>query len=433
MLNQSGVELERTFSTIKLRIVPFLILCYFIFFVDRVNVGFAALQMNRDLGLSPAVFGLGNALYFVSFFIFEIPSNLALQKFGAPRWMGRIMISWGLISAGMLFISGETSFYVMRFLLGAAEAGFFPGIILYLTFWFPEGIRARVIALFMIAIPVSSFLGSPISGLILQLDGTYGWAGWQWLFFLEGIPAVVLGFLCFSFLPRDPSTAPWLSLGEKELLAVRLNEPTKAGRPIADQSIWYLLQNRYVLALALVYGGSAAISSGLQLWQPQILKSFGLSNMQTGFLNAVPFGIASIAMIIWGNSSDNKSERIWHTSIPLLFSALGLGLFIGAGSLAFVVFSLCIAVVGTYAIKGPFWALSTEWLPSKSAAVGIAQINSVGNLLGGIVGGYLPGLIKESSGSYTFALAPLILIVLAAAVSVMIAGRGQLRALKLAD
>src|ERR1700688_515077 len=276
------------------RIVPFLMLCYFVSFLDRVNVGFAALQMVKDLHMSPSVFGFGSGIFFVSYFFCEVPSNLILQKVGARLWIARIMITWGVLAAGMALVTGPRSFYVMRLLLGAAEAGFFPGVILYLTYWFPAEYRARVVGWFTVAIPVSSFLGSPISAALLGVNGWLGLRGWQWMFIMEGAPAVLLGLACLVLLNDRPSDARWLDSDQKNWLNGRLQAESARGKRVGQISLWRVLCNKYVLILSVTLAGSTAVSSGLQIWQPQIIKSYGLTNMQTGLLNSIPFGPASV-------------------------------------------------------------------------------------------------------------------------------------------
>jgi sugar phosphate permease len=397
-----------TLKKVTYRIVPFLMLCYFVAFVDRVNVGFAALQMNRDLGLSASAFGLGGGLFYITYILLEVPSNIAMEKLGARVWIARIMITWGLVSAGTAFITGPRSFYASRLLLGAAEAGFFPGVILYLTYWFPARYRARIIAIFMVAIPVSSFIGSPISAALLQTDGLYGLRGWQWLFLLEAVPAILLGVMTWFVLPDRPSEARWLTPAERLQLSAVLERERRTSNAVASTKppLRAILRNRYVLGLALAYAGASGASQCLSLWQPQIIKSFGLSNMQTGLLNALPFGVASVAMVLWGMRSDRSGERIWHTVLPLSLLAVALFAALASHSLPVTMLVLCVAVTSTYACKGPFWALSTEWLSAQMSAAGIAQINAIG-LLGGFLGTYLLGVIRESGGSYPMGLQPL--------------------------
>jgi len=422
-MNVAGIEKE-TMRRVTVRIVPFLMACYFIAFVDRVNAGFAALQMNKDVGLSATDFGFGAGLFYITYVLFEIPSNLALQKVGARLWIARIMMTWGLVSAATAFVTGPNSFYAVRLLLGAAEAGFFPGVILYLTYWFPAEYRGRIVALFMVAVPISSFLGSPISATILQADNWLGLRGWRWLFILEALPAILLGAATWFVLPDRPSRAKWLSPDQREWLTHRLAlEPSSLRPAVGHLPLKQLLLNKYVLAAALVYAGASGASQCLSLWQPQILKSFGHSITQTGLLNAIPFGLASVIMIWWGRRSDKNRERVWHTAIPLALVAASLAAGLLVTSLAGTMVVLCLAVIGTYAFKGPFWALSTEWLSTGAAATGIALINAIGNI-GGFVGTYLLGVIKDATGSYPMGLLPLAALSAAGTVAVVMLGRG---------
>jgi sugar phosphate permease len=421
------VTLAGTMKLVTWRIVPFLMVAYFIAFIDRVNAGFAALQMNHDIGLTHAAFGLGGGLFYVTYVLFEIPSNLAMKRVGARLWIARIMVSWGLVAAAMAFVTGPNSFYAVRLLLGAAEAGFFPGVILYLTYWFPRAYRARIIAIFMVAIPVSSFLGSPISASLLQIDGVLGLRGWQWMFILEAVPAVLLGIAAVFVLPDRPSSARFLSAEQRELiereLAAEAERDTTTKR---HTSLWAIMSDKYVLAASFIYAGASGASQCLSLWQPQIIKAFGLTNMQTGLLNSIPFGIASVLMIIWGRTSDRTGERIWHTAIPLALLAASLAASLSTASLAPTILILCVAVTATYIVKGPFWALSTEWLAAGSAAAGIAQINAIGNI-GGFIGTWLLGVIKDATGSYPLGLLPLAAISAVGCLLVLTIGRGRAR------
>ncbi|WP_375463774.1 MFS transporter [uncultured Methylobacterium sp.] len=424
----SAIE-RATLRTVTWRILPFLMLAYFVAFVDRVNAGFAALQMNQDIGLSAAQFGLGGGLFYVSYVLCEVPSNIAMERFGARIWLARIMITWGLVSAGMAFVVGPASFYAVRLLLGAAEAGFFPGVILYLTYWFPRAHRGRIVAIFMVAIPVSSFLGSPISAWLLGTDGLLGFRGWQWLFLLEAVPAVALGILAFVLLPDGPGRANWLTPQQRAWLTERLAQDRAsvvegARQPAGHLSLRQVMSNRYVLAASLIYAGASGASQCLSLWQPQIIKSFGLTNLETGLLNSIPFGIASVLMIVWGRSSDRKRERVWHTALPLGLLALSLTAALLTTQLVPTILILCVAVTATYIVKGPFWALSTEWLSAGAAAAGIAQINAVGNI-GGFLGTYLLGVIKDATGSYPLGLMPLALLSAAGCALALGLGRGR--------
>ena len=406
------------------RLLPFLMICYFVSFVDRVNVGFAALQMVKDLHMSPKVFGFGGGIFFVSYFLFEVPSNLLLEKLGARMWIARIMITWGFLAAGTAFVIGPRSFYTMRLLLGAAEAGFFPGVILYITYWFPREYRARIVGMFTVAIPVSSFLGSPISAALLGVDGWLGLRGWQWMFIMEGAPAVLLGLFCLFVLSDKPSNAPWLESDQKTWLNGRLQSESGRRKRVGQISLWSVLWNKYVLVLSITLAGSTAVSSGLQIWQPQIIKSYGLTNMQTGLLNSIPFALASVVMVLWGKRSDQSGERVWHTALPLVVTAVSLASALVFNSLPAIIIILCLAVIGIYAGKGPVWALSAEWLSAGTAAAGLAQMNAISNLAGfGTT--YVVGYIKQATGSYPLAILPLACLSAAGALAVLLIARGQ--------
>lgn len=420
--------LERaTMRRVILRLVPFLMVCYFFALLDRVNVGFAALQMNKDLGLTPAMFGFAASLFFVSYFLVEVPSNLALQKVGARRWISRIMITWGMVTACMAFVVGPYSLYLMRFILGAAEAGFFPGAILYLTYWLPSEYRARVLATFTVSIPLATFLGSPLSVSLLELNGALGLKGWQWLFMLEGIPTVLLGIVCFFFLTDRPAEAKWLSDPQRAWLVGRMDEEAARKKPIGHISLWQLATNKYFITMALVCAGASATGSVLSVWQPQIIKAFGLTNLQTGFVNSIPYGIATVLMVLWGRHSDRSGERRWHTAIPLLLAAFGLASLTGAHSIVLTVVAVSFALVGAYAFKGPFWALSAGWLSASTLAAGLAGINAIANLIGGGLMVNIVGLMKEWTGSYALGMLPVAALDAAAAISVLIISRSHAR------
>ncbi len=406
------------------RLLPFLMFCYFVSYLDRVNVGFAALQMVKALRMSPAVFGFGGGIFFVSYFFFEVPSNLLLEKVGARLWIARIMITWGFLAAGTAFVVGPKSFYAMRLLLGAAEAGFFPGVILYLTYWFPREYRARIVGMFTVAIPVSSFLGSPISAALLGIDGWLGLHGWQWMFIFEGAPSLLLGLFCLGVLSDKPANARWLDADQKAWLDGRLQEEERGHKRVGQISVWRVLWDKHVLALSVTLAGSTAVSSGLQIWQPQIIKSYGLTNMQTGLLNSIPFALASILMVWWGQRSDRSGERVWHTSLPLMVTAVSLASAMVFKSLPALIVILCLAVIGIYAGKGPVWALSADWLSAGTAAAGLAQMNAISNLAGfGTT--YVVGYVKQTTGSYPLAILPLAALSAAGALAVLIIARGQ--------
>ncbi|WP_459205735.1 MFS transporter [Pseudomonas sp. MLB6B] len=417
-------ELERaTMRRVAWRILPFLIVCYLIAIIDRGNIGMASLQMNEDLGLTAKVFGFASSLFFFAYFLVEVPSNLAMQRYGARIWIARIMITWGIISAGTAFVGGANSLYVMRFLLGAAEAGFFPGVLLYLTYWLPAAYRARMVAIFMVAIPAANFIGSPLSGLLLSLDGWLGMRGWHWLFIIEGIPAVLLGVACLFVLTDRPEQATWLTDEQRGWLIRRLADESAKKTAIGHISLWKLLRHKDIWLLALIYSGASAAGSTMSVWAPQLLKTFGLSSMEIGLVNAIPYGLASVMMVIWGRSSDRTGERRWHTAMTMLLIAAGLLMTLFTSSLPATVLMLSMVLIGAYSMKGPFWALVSGWLSSSTAAAGLAAVGALANLIGGglMVNAY--GAIHDATGSYAIALMPLAALCALAGVLVLIIGR----------
>jgi MFS family permease len=413
----STIDRAAVMRRVTWRLLPFLMLCYLTSVVDRVNVGFAALQMNKDLGLSASIFGLGGGIFYISFCLLAIPSNLALARFGARIWIARLMITWGVISGCMALVTGPNSFVALRFLLGAAEAGFFPGIILYLTYWFPRRERARIVAIFMIAVPMANFLGSPISGALLGIEHFMGLRGWQWMFIVEAVPTVLLGFACLIWLSDRPGTAVWLDELQRRQLEASLAQDEADDRT-PKPSVWQILRNPGIILLGLVYAGSNTASTGLTLWQPQLIKAFGLTNTETGLLNALPFLAGACLMVWWSRRSDRMGERVWHAAIPL--AMIGCGLFgcLVVKQLAPTILMLCVAIIGTYAVKGPFWAFATEWLSSRSAAPGIAYVNAIANLMS-FVAPFLVGIIKDKTGNYPLALMPIVGFALLAVVIVL--------------
>src|SRR5262249_48517567 len=318
-------------------------------------------------------------------------------------------------------------FLVLRFLLGAAEAGFFPGVILYFTYWYPARYRATIVGIFMVAIPVAGLIGSPISGGILYMDGIWGLGGWQWIFLLEAAPAVLLGIAAFAWLTDRPEHASWLEPQQRQWLVSKLESERRLKPRIEHPSVWRVITNKYVLIMALVYAGAAGASTSLALWMPQLVKSFGLTNWQTGLLNSVPFAIAAVWMILWGRSSDRTGERVWHNALPLAWMVLAMvGTFWAIGSLWAVIPLLTLIAAGTYASKGPFWALSSEWLGAASAAAGLAQINALGNL-SGFVFNSLIGYIQSETGSFPLALMPISATATVRTIRVLAIGRSQPR------
>ena len=387
---------KSTIRAIAWRLIPFLILAYFLAYLDRVNLGFAAPTMNADLNFSPRVFGWGAGIFFIGYFLFEVPSNLALEKFGARRWIARIMVSWGIISALMALVSGPWSFYTLRFLLGVAEAGFFPGIILYLTYWFPADYRARFLAAFAVAVPISTVIGAPISDVLLrELDGWLGLFGWQWLFIVEGIPSVLLGIVTWFYLTDRPEHAAWLSAEQKAWLSQKLTTERAAKEAMHAPSFRELLTSARVLRLCVIYFGFVGALYGMQFWMPTILKAYGFMN--PGVVTAIPFLFGCIAMVLWARHSDRTRERIWHIGLPLLLTSVALAACGFIDDAFFTLVALCAAAIGVFCTFALFWTLPTAWLSGTAAAAGIAVINSVGNLAG-FGGPYLIGWVAELTG-----------------------------------
>ena len=391
---------KRTLRKLKWRIVPFIMVLYLIAYLDRVNLGFAALTMKEDLGFTASVLGLGAGIFFIGYFLFEVPSNIILHKVGARIWIARVMVTWGLIAGGMAFIESTTSFYVMRFLLGVAEAGFFPGIILYLAYWFPARHRAGVVALFMAAAPIATAVGSPISAALLELHGVLGFAGWQWMFVLEALPAVVLGVVVLFYMTDRPEKAKWLQQDEREWLVKTMQaEEASKQNGQKNHSILRGLANPRVLALALIYFGTSAGLYTLGIWAPQIIKDLGVSSMTVGILNAIPPILSVIAMVLWSRHSDRTNERTWHVAIACLVAASGLIIATFTHSIVGLIAALVIVNVGISCAKPPLWSMPTMFLSGAAAATGIATINSIGNL-GGFFGPAMIGYIHDVTGSF---------------------------------
>lgn len=419
-MSAPGPDLRRAaVSRVSRRLIPFLLLLYILNFLDRVNVGFAALEMNRDLGFGPAVYGLGAGIFFLGYCLFEVPSNLVLYRTGARLWIARIMVTWGLAAAAMMLVRTPSSFYLLRFLLGVAEAGFFPGIIYYLTHWYPARERARAYAWFLSAIPVCGVIGGPLSGALLGLDGRLGLRGWQWLFLLEGVPSVLVGIAVLALLPERPRDARWMPPEERELLERQLaaeaaERPVAHGeslrRTLANPLVWWLGFGYFLLLVALY---------GFALWLPQLVKASGsFSNLEVGVITAIPYAVAAVAMVFVGLRSDRTGERYLHLAAPALVGAVGFLAVTRAGSTAMLVAALSLAAVGVLGWLGPFWALPTAWLREQAAAGGIALINSMG-AVGGFVGPYVIGQIKERTGEFAPGLVFLAGCMAAAAVIVL--------------
>ena len=392
---------EALYKKIRWRLLPYLLLLYVIAWFDRVNVGFAALQMNEDLGFSPAVFGLGAGIFFIGYALCEVPSNLILARVGARRWIGRIMVSWGIVSVAMMFVRDATSFYVLRFLLGVAEAGFLPGILFYLGAWFPKRERARAISWFMIGIPLSTVFGGPIAGLLLGMDGMQGLQGWQWLFLLEGLPAILLGIVTWLMLPDSPRQARFLSDAERERVMAQLAAEEAQTHAQHSPNLRKALLHPTVWLLGLVLFACQTGSYGLTLWIPQIVKGIsGAGELAVGFISALPYAAAALAMLLVGASSDRSGERFWHVAVPSFVGAIGFAASAFLLSPVPGMLALTVAAVGDLSTRGPFWALPPRFLAGSSLAAGIALINTMGSL-GGFVGPYAVGYIREETGSFT--------------------------------
>lgn len=396
---------QRVLRRATWRLIPFLGLLYICAYLDRINVSFAALQMNLDLKLSAVAYGTGAGVFFLGYVLFEIPSNLILQRVGPRLWISRIMVSWGLVSCAMALVQGEWSFYVLRFLLGLAEAGFFPGIILYLTGWFPARERARIIALFSTATALAGLIGSPVSGAILEMDGLWGWRGWHWLFVLEGLPAVGLGLMVLAFLPDAPEQARWLAPAERVWLVDCLQQERQAGSARSRQTLREALTCLRVWLLGLIYLCMVIGMYGLTLWLPQILQSLSQAGgLMVGVLNAVPFLAATLGMVAIGWHSDRRGERRWHVAGSLALAAAGCLWAAGTQNLGWALLAFSVAAIGVWGVMGPFWAWSTTFLSGVGAAGGIALINSLGNI-GGFLGPHLMGWFKQFTASYSAGLA----------------------------
>jgi len=392
-------ELEkRTMDKVAWRLVPFLMLCYFIAYLDRVNVSFAGATMSRDLDLTAAAFGGAAGIFFIAYFFFEVPSNLALDRFGARRWIARIMFTWGLVSGAQAFVTGEVSFNIVRLLLGIAEAGFFPGIIFYLTLWFPSAYRARIVGLFMFAIPISTVIGAPISGLVLNLEGFAGLHGWQWMFILEAVPSLLMTAAVWFYLTDRPADAHWLLPDESAWLQDRLDAERRNRESIVRLTWLRSLRDPRVIAFGFVYMAINIPQYGLSFFLPQIVEAFGgLSNFETGIVTALPYAVGAIGMIVWGRHSDKTVERKFHVVIPLALIVLGLGLAAVTPSPAIKMVWLCVAGFGFFAVLPVFWTLPTALLSGTAAAAGIAAVNSIGNL-GGYFGPQIFGLLRDRTG-----------------------------------
>ena len=392
----SEADEKRIFARIAWRILPLLTLAYIVNFLDRTNVGFAALTMNREIGLTATQFGYGAGILFIGYCLFEVPSNVALYRLGARLWLARILISWGLISMATVFAVGPISFYLLRFLLGAAEAGFFPGAAFYLTLWFPREYRARIYAWFLIAIPASAVVGGPLSGGLLALDGWLGLAGWKWLFLAEGLPAVVMGLLLLALMVDTPQKAKFLSPAERDLVVRRLAAEPKVRE---RRHLWESLKDGRVLTLALVQFTYTVGAYGVAIFLPLILKEQQFTNVVVGWLTALANLFACVIMIVWAGFIDRSGKAVLNLAITCLVSGFGLVLAITVHSFIPAFIGLTIAVVGTSTARAVLWTIPTRFLSGLAAAGGLAFINSVG-IFGGFVGPSIMGFMKDLSGSF---------------------------------
>jgi ACS family tartrate transporter-like MFS transporter len=401
MADATYSEIEkRTMRKVFWRIIPYCFVLYVISYLDRANIGYAALEMNQELALSSEAFGFAAGIFFIGYFLCEVPSNVALNKYGARLWISRILITWGIVATLTAFVQTASQLYVLRFLLGVAEAGFFPGIIVYLTYWFRAKEQATTVALFTAAIPVSFLIGAPLSTWVMDHVAGFGLSGWRWMLLLEGGPAMLAGIFNFWIMADGPEKAKWLTQEERGWLAEELSRDQASRKNVKHLSLWQAVSNSKVLYLSVIYFIYQVGNLGIGLWMPQIIKGFSsnLSNFEIGLLAMIPYAVATVAMVLWSRNSDRTGERQKHTAVPLLAAAIALaatGYFV---SPAMGLVLISIALAGLYAFKSPFWSLPSLFLTRSTAAVSIAAINSIGNL-GGFVGPYAIGYIKDWTGS----------------------------------
>ena len=411
---------EATYLKVTWRLIPLLLLCYIVAYLDRVNVGFAKLQMAGELGFSDAVYGLGAGMFFIGYFFFEVPSNIILHRVGARVWIARIMVTWGIVSGGMMFIQTETQFYVMRFLLGLAEAGFFPGIILYLTYWYPSHRRARIVSMFMTGIPLAGVIGGPLSGWIMKSwDQVNGLHGWQWMFLLEAIPSVLIGVVVYFYLDDRITSAKWLKDEERDLLQKRIEEEESDKEHVPMMQVF---KSGRMWTMSAIYFTMAMSLYGVSFWLPTIIKGMGVTdNLEIGMLSSLPWIAAVFSMLLFARSADKMRERRWHVIVPMLMGSTGLILSVLLSSNHYLSFAaLILACMGIVSAIPLFWSLPTAFLVGAGAAAGIAAINSIANLAG-FLAPYLVGWLKQltsstDSGMYMLAAA----LVIGAAITLMV-------------
>ena len=412
-------------SRLMWRLMPFLFLLYIVAYLDRINVGFGVLQMKGQLDLSDRVIGRASGMFFIGYFLFQLPSNLVLEKFGVRRWISALMITWGVVSCLMVFIRGPISFYAMRFLLGAAEAGFFPGIILYMKHWFPSRARARAVAWFMTANPLAGIVGSPISGALLGIHGR-GLSGWQWMFLIEGLPAIALGAAVFWTLADTPDDAKWLRPEERNLLLETLAAERQTESRLTKSSVWAAIFSGRIWLLSMVYFGVSTTMYGVTLWLPTVIKSLsGLSNFAIGLIAVLPFLVTTVVMVLVGMHSDRRRERRWHTAIPAFTAAVGLAGAAYGNSTVVVVTGLALGLAFAEGMVGPFWAMATSRMEGLSAAAGIAVINSLANL-GGYFGPDIIGFFRTIGGGFRGGLLAIAATIAISGAFALIVGRPSL-------
>ncbi len=410
---------EPVFIKCAWRLLPFMMLLYFVNIMDRVNVGFAALTMNHDLNFGPEVFGFGAGIFFIGYALFQVPANAILERVGARRWIFCILLGWGALSALNAAVTTPNSFYAVRVALGLIEAGFFPGMILYLTYWFTKSFQARLVSFFMLSLPFANAVGGPLSTTILgSMGGVGGLAGWQWMFLIEGAPAVILAIATLYFLPDSPAKAAWLDDGEKRLIAERLKTDDTA----QHRDFLPALADPKVYALGVVYFGYAVGLYGVTLWLPQIVAGMGVSTRATGFVVALPYLLGMAVMTLWSRSSDKRNERIWHVALPAMLMVASLLIASQAASNLVIFICLSLVLVGALSLQGPFWVLPSSFLSGAAAAGGIAVINSMGTGGGGFVGPYVMGLFKKATGGYSAGILALAVGPFLTAVIVLILG-----------
>jgi ACS family tartrate transporter-like MFS transporter len=413
---------RRTIAKVSWRLLPLVALAYCIAYIDRSNISFAALTMNKDLGFSAYIYGWGAGIFFFGYFLFEIPSNLILEKVGARIWIARIMITWGIISGLTALVTGTTSFLIIRFLLGAAEAGFFPGMILYFTYWYPAEYRGRVISTLFIAQPVANAVASIASAAILEMNGVLGVKGWQWIFIIEAVPAVLLGLVILRVMTDRPGRAEWLAPEERDWLQSRIDGESRQIESAGRMTLMRALADPRVVALSMIYLMSVTANYGIVFFMPQIIKGIGLSNMMTGLFSSLPYIVGTIGLLAWGWSSDRHNERRWHLIAASTVGALGLAFAAWSGASYWALLGMSAATVGIYGSRAAFWPMPSIFLTGTAAAGAIALINAVGNL-GGYVGPFVVGWIRDSTKSFEAGLYFLAACSLMAAVITFFAAR----------